>query len=66
MLERKDARKSMGSSTTPKVRLLLDPIDDHARTRLHIVENTAVTVIPYGPSSKNDQISSSSCLIGEE
>jgi hypothetical protein len=54
-LERKDARSSNGSSPTPKVRLLLDPIDDHAWTRLHTIENTVIAVIPDGPSSKNDQ-----------
>jgi hypothetical protein len=37
------------------VRLLLDPLDDHARTRLHTTEYTTVAVIPDGPSSKYDQ-----------
>jgi hypothetical protein len=37
------------------VRLLLDPIDDHAGTRLHTIKYTTVAVIPDGPSSKYDQ-----------
>jgi clock-associated PAS protein ZTL len=28
--------------------LLLDPIDDHALTRLHTIKNTAIAVIPDG------------------
>jgi hypothetical protein len=38
--------KSFGSSPIPEMRLLLDPIDDHAVTRLHTIKNTAVAVIP--------------------
>jgi hypothetical protein len=37
------------------VRLLLDPIDDHAGTRLHTIKYTTVVVIPDGPSTKYDQ-----------
>jgi hypothetical protein len=37
------------------VRLLLDPLEDYARTRLHTIEYTAVAVIPDGPNSKYDQ-----------
>jgi hypothetical protein len=37
------------------VRLLLDPLDDHAKTRLLTIENTTVAVIPDGPSPKYDQ-----------
>jgi hypothetical protein len=37
------------------MRLLLDPIDYQVSTRLDTVENTAVAVIPNGPSCKNDQ-----------
>jgi hypothetical protein len=37
------------------VRLLLDPFDDHARTRLLSIEDTTVAVIPNDPSPKNDQ-----------
>jgi hypothetical protein len=43
------------AETTPEMRLILDPIDDHAETRLHTIKNTAVAVIPDGPSTKNDQ-----------
>jgi hypothetical protein len=37
------------------MRLLLDPIDDHARTRLHTIKYTTVAMIPDGPSTKCDQ-----------
>jgi hypothetical protein len=51
----KDAILSTGSSPTPVLRLLLDALDDHARTRLLSIEDTTVAVIPNGPSPKNDQ-----------
>ena len=47
--------KTIGSSPTPVVRLLPDPLDDHGRTRLLPIEDTTVAVIPNGPSPKNDQ-----------
>jgi hypothetical protein len=37
------------------VKLLFDPIEDHARTRLHTIEYTTDAVIPDGPNSKYDQ-----------